>query len=461
VKKHIFFIGIGGYGLSAIARLMHEKGYIVSGSDRQLSPLALELQKIGIPVYEGHDPAHLAGIDLVVRSSAITNDNVEVVAARNASIPVLKRSEFLGEVMEKHTGIAVAGTHGKTTTTAMISWLLAGLGQDPSYIIGGVSKNLGTNAHAGQGPFFVIEADEYDRMFLGLKPFIAVITNMEHDHPDCYPSEFDYTQAFLTFTEKINPHGVLLVCGDDKGNQTLLSQISHLHPVTYGINSGNNYQAVDIRPNADGAYSFRALYHSPAGSQELASIDLAVPGLHNVRNALASLSAVHKLGLDLGHCAQILQQFSGTGRRFDILGTYHGITLIDDYAHHPTEVAATLEAARAKFPKRNIWVVWQPHTFSRTTTLLSQFAKSFGQADHLIIGEIFASREKNETISGAQVAAGIPHPDIRFIATIAEITEYLLGILTSGDVLIVLSAGDADQINKNLSAEFVRREGAR
>jgi len=440
---------------------MHEKGNIVSGSDRDLSPLAIELRKLGINVYEGHNPDHIVGVDLVVRSSAIPDDNVEVEAARKAGIPVMKRSEFLGDVMEKYKGIAVAGTHGKTTTTAMISWLLAGLDQDPSYIIGGVSKNLGINAHAGKGEYFVIEADEYDRMFLGLKPFIEIITNMEHDHPDCFPTYNDYIQAFLAFTKKINPQGFIVICGDDKGNQNLLTHLIQTRRFTYGLEASNDYQATDVKVNSNGGYSFNFSYHSPTGTQKLTEVELTVPGLHNVQNALATLVIAHKCNLDMDRSSRLLRQFNGTGRRFDIQGTYNGITLIDDYAHHPTAIKATLEAAKNKYPGQNLWVIWQPHTYSRTITLLDQFVKSFDQADHVIISEIFASREKYSSISSLQVLSKLNHPDARYIPTIQEIINFLSKELKNGDVLLVLSAGDANQINNILATNLTSKEGAK
>lgn len=459
MRKHIFFIGIGGYGLSAIARFMHESGYAVSGSDRQLSQLALELRNLGITVYEGHAGDHIVGTDVVVKSSAVSDDNPEVLAARSAGIPVLKRSEFLGEIMEKYVGIAVAGTHGKTTTSAMISWVLAGLDLDPSFIIGGVSKNLGINARAGKGKFFVIEADEYDRMFLGLKPFAEVITNIEHDHPDCFPSESDYYQSFYAFLKRNHPQGFIAICGDEYGNQTLMNTITDYRLITYGINEGNDYRATNLKVNSDGCYSFEIFHHQTNETNPLGSVDLAVPGIHNVKNALATIVIADQFKLDLIRTCRLLHQFNGTGRRFDIHGIYNNIVLIDDYAHHPTEIKATLQAAKEKFPNQEIWVVWQPHTFSRIMTLRDQFSHSFNQVDHVIISEIFASREANGEISGSDIANEIDHPDVKFIATIQEITTHLGDQLTSNDVLIVLSAGDADQINKNLSKLLNRKEG--
>lgn len=459
MRKHIFFIGIGGYGISAIARFTHEKGFAVSGSDQHLSPLAIEMRNLGINVYEGHHADHIVGVDMVVRSSAIPENNPEIIAAREAGIPVLKRSEFLGEIMEKQIGIAIAGSHGKTTTTAMVSWVLAGLDLDPSYIIGGVSKNLGLNAHAGKGDFFVIEADEYDRMFLGLKPFIEVITNIEYDHPDCFLTESDYFQAFYAFSKRVNPQGFIAICGDDAGNQNIKNNLSESLIFDYGLDASNEYQATDLKLNSDGGYHFRVLHHKPNGTKHILDVDLTVPGVHNVRNALAAIVVADQNNLDLLRTARLLHQFNGTGRRFDILGNFNGITLIDDYAHHPTEIKATLEAARGKYPNQEIWVVWQPHTFSRTTTLLDQFTQSFSMADHVIISEIFASREKQGEISSSTIVPKIKHPDARFIATIPEISKYLLDQLNPNHVLIVLSAGDAEQINRSLKDEYLRKDG--
>ncbi len=461
MRKRLFFIGIGGYGMSAIARLMHEMGYSVSGSDRHLSSLALDLREAGINVYEGHHADHLVGVDTVIRSSAIPDDNPEVIAARAAGIAVLKRADFLGEVMQKYIGIAVAGTHGKTTTTAMIAWLLSGMDQDPSYIIGGVSKNLGVNAHAGEGKFFVIEADEYDRMFLGLKPQIAIITNSEHDHPDCYPTPSDYQQAFLAFARKVNPQGYLLVCGDDEGNCAIIKQLSGMNILTYGFGPNNDFQACNLSINNSGSYHFSFVQKDSYKEKQLVDVDLSIPGKHNVLNATAAMIIALRSGLDLNRCARLLLQFNGTGRRFDQYTETIGITLIDDYAHHPTEILSTLEAAKSRYPERKIWVVWQPHTYSRTITLLDRFANSFEQADHLIITPVFASRENNASISASDITARIKHRDIQTFESHAVISNYLIDHLETGDVLLVLSAGDADEINRLVAIGLKKKEGSR
>lgn len=459
MRKRLFFIGIGGYGISAIARVMHEMGYSVSGSDRTLSPLAENLRIMGITVYEGHHRNHIVGMDMVIRSSAVTDDNPEVIAAREAGIPVLKRAEFLGELMENFTGIAIAGTHGKTTTTAMLAWLFSALDQDPGYIIGGVSRNLGTNAHAGQGKYFIIEADEYDRMFLGLKPNVAVITNSEHDHPDCFPTASDYHQAFLAFVRKIKPEGYLVICGDDSGNQALMKQSPKSRLVTYGFSPENDYIIDRLSLNENGCYQFTIEQRVGEDRKALVDISLSIPGKHNVLNATAALIVAHREGLDLRLISRLLHQFSGTGRRFDVFAEIEEITLIDDYAHHPTEIAATLEAARSKYGNRDLWVIWQPHTFSRTRSLINRFAGCFSQADHVIVTDIFASRENQNTITSQEIVEQIVHSDVRALTNQIEISDFLISTLKPGDIMLVLSAGDADQITRLVAAGLQTKRG--
>jgi UDP-N-acetylmuramate--alanine ligase len=450
--KHVHLIGIGGSGLSAIARLLKERGYTVSGSDRSLSPLAQQLAQSGVQVFVGHAAGNIAGAEIVVRSSAIQDDNPEVQAALAAGIPVLKRADFLGELMANLTGIAVAGTHGKTTTTAMIAWVLHRLGQDPSYIIGGVSKNLAANAHSGRGSTFVIEADEYDYMFLGLQPRLAVVTNLEWDHPDCFPTELDYLQAFQRFAHRLRPGGVLLLCADDEGAMSLASVHSHNTAVlTFGLHPAAIYRAEDLQINESGGFSFKAILQpEPRAHLELGDIHLTVPGLHNVRNALAALAVVDQLGISLIAAAGALAEYSGTGRRFDVAGEVNGITLVDDYAHHPTAIRTTLAAARSRFPERRIWAVWQPHTYSRTRSLADEFAAAFHDADRVLVTEIYASREAAQEYSAAEVVEHMQHPSAEYAGSLEATANQLLTELLPGDVVIVLSAGDADQINPHL-----------
>jgi UDP-N-acetylmuramate--alanine ligase len=455
---HVHFIGIGGSGLSAIARLLKESGYNVTGSDRVLTAFAADLQTAGLTIYIGHHPRNVQGADWVVRSSAIPDDNPEVMAAQQAGIPVYKRADFLGKLMEDKVGIAVAGTHGKTTTTAMIALVLTELGRDPSFIIGGVMSNYGVNARAGKGNTFVIEADEYDRMFLGLKPRIEVITNLEHDHPDCYPTFEDMFSAFESFVSLLPNDGTLIACVEDTGAASLISRARRLgrHIVAYGIqgemtiNAAQWVQARALKPNDRGGFNFEAFTN--VGGVESAQVGLAVPGQHNVRNALAVLAVVIVLGLPLKKAAVALGEYTGTGRRFELKGEKKGITVIDDYAHHPTEIKATLAAARVRYPQKRIWAVWQPHTYSRTQALFHEFTRAFSDADQVIVTEVYPSREPKQAFSSAEVVSAMPHPSARFIASLEETTKYLLKHLRHDDVLLVLSAGDADQVSAKVLA---------
>lgn len=447
MSEHIHLIGIGGSGLSAIARLLLESGYTVSGSDRVLSPLANELAQAGARVFAGHRAENIAGANLVVRSSAVSDDNPEVVAARAAGIAVLKRADFLGQLMSAQIGIAIAGTHGKTSTTAMTAWVLASLGLDPSYIIGGISKNLGNNAHAGRGRFFVIEADEYDRMFLGLAPTWTLLTHLEHDHPDCYPTMAEYRQAFVDFIGRLLPGGGLLTCLDHPETAAMLEHVpAGCRAWTYGLTPSADYAAHDLAANAQGGMSFSLVYQGAP----LAQVALRVPGLHNVRNALAVLGLAHQLGLSLAQVSAALAQFESTGRRFDLLGEAGGVAIYNDYAHHPTEIRTTLAAARLRYPGRRIWAVWQPHTYSRTQTLFDEFTRCFEDADRVIVTEIYASREVDNGFSAARVVAAMPHPAVYFAPTHPDAVKYLLADLRAGDVVLVLSAGDADQISQQV-----------
>ena len=456
--KHIHLIGIGGTGLSAIATLLKERGYTVTGSDRSLSPLARQLANQGVVVYAGHDPTNVHGADLVIRSSAVKDDNPEVLAARELGIPVIKRQEFLGELMDDSFGIAVAGTHGKTTTTAMLAWTLHSLGEDPSYIIGGLSKDLGGNAHSGKSRYFVIEADEYDYMFLGLNPQMIIVTTVEHDHPDVFPTEEVYFKAFSQFIERLGPQGVLLVCADDPG-ALRVGQEAHLGTVVcYGLHEPADYSVINLRPNNSGGYSFEVVFTHEKSRSVLASVELQVPGRHNASNALAVLAAVHRLELPVAEAAAALNRFSGTGRRFDVIGQAGGVVVIDDYAHHPTEIRATLEAARSRYPEGRIWAVWQPHTYSRILALMDQFTQAFKLADQVLVTEVYAAREKNDTFSSRELVAKIKHPSVRFLAGLAEMAAYLLEQLQPGDVLLVLSAGDADQVSAAVLAGLQDKE---
>lgn len=455
---HVHFIGIGGSGLSAIARLLLESGYTVSGSDRASTPFADEVRKAGATVYIGHHPRNIAHADFIVRSSAVTEDNPEVQAAKSAGIPVYKRADFLGQLMENKTGIAIAGTHGKTTTTAMTAWVLHEMGRDPSFIIGGMMNNLGVNARAGKGNLFVIEADEYDYMFLGLKPQVAVVTSLEHDHPDLFPTYETMHVAFEKFVDLLPADGSLIVCAEDAGAASLIpyARKAGKNVIAYGvqgdrtINSPLWVMAREVKPNERGGFDFTVSSNLNSTGLDSVFVSLQVPGEHNVRNALAVLAVVDLLGLSRERAAKTLGDFTGTGRRFQLCGEAGGISIFDDYAHHPTEINATLAGARARYPGRRIWAVWQPHTYSRTQTLFLEFSRAFKDADEVIVTEVYAAREPKQDFTSAEIVSAMPHLSARYIETLHEVSQYLIEQLKPGDVVVVCSAGDADQISADV-----------
>jgi UDP-N-acetylmuramate--alanine ligase len=425
-----------------------------------MSPFALDLQSAGVTIKLGHDARNVAGADWVVRSSAIPDDNPEVTAALRQGIPVYKRADFLGQLMENKTGIAVAGTHGKTTTTSMLAWTLYALGEDPSFIAGSVVNNLGVNARAGKGRTFVIEADEYDRMFLGLRPKIEVVTYVEHDHPDCYPTPEDFRTAFVDFVKLLPADGTLVACGDEPGAADIAAEASRMgrNTVLYGaaVNLGTSSEwvlAQDFTPNNKGGFSFDA---TVAGSSY--PVALSIPGMHNMRNALAVMAVIHVLALSMHKAAKALGEFKGAGRRFEIRGETGGITVVDDYGHHPTEIVATLSGARSRYANRRIWAVWQPHTYSRTRALFDQFAQAFAEADEVIVTEIYRSREPAQDYSSKELVKKMNDSSVKFIADLSDVKDYLIKNLQAGDVLIVFSAGDADQVSTQVLDQLRKRE---
>jgi UDP-N-acetylmuramate--alanine ligase len=458
---HIHILGIGGFGMNPIARVMHQMGYTVSGCDRDESALIPPLREMGIDVHIGHDPAHLDAFnpDALVISSAVTPDNPEVQAARARDIPVFKRADILGVLMADRFGIAVAGTHGKTTTTAMIAHMLSIVGRDPTFIIGGISRDLGTNARAGQGTEFVIEADEYDRMFLGLRPKVIVLTSLEHDHPDMFGSIDDVRALFAEFVDLLPTDGLLIACFDDKEvRRMIFHRLNAERPtLMYGNELAAEFNSsMFLEPNASGGTDFRlsTREEQPDGAFIIGSqqVSLQVPGDHNVQNALAALAVAHTLGIPLDQAAAALSTFTGTGRRFEVKGTARGVTVIDDYAHHPTAIRATLQGARARYGNATIWAVWQPHTFSRTKALLDDFAAAFTDADHVLITDIYRSRDTEDYgITPQTVIDLMPGDcDAQHIATLDAVTSFLAEHVTEGDVVIVMSAGDATRIGGEL-----------
>jgi UDP-N-acetylmuramate--alanine ligase len=368
-----------------------------------------------------------------------------VLAARERGLPVLKRREYLGQLMQDRLGIAVAGAHGKTTTTGLIGFLLDRAGLDPTIIAGGWLADYGSNARVGQGRPFVIEADEYDRMFLGLRPGLAVVTNVEHDHPDCYPTLRDMQDAFREFVEQLPADGLLVGCGRDPFARRLVEErrAQGLPARMYGLRREDNYRADSIQLNGAGGCDFLVV----RDGQTLGLARNRLPGEHNVLNSLAALAVADLLGVEFNTARNALAEFRGAGRRFEVKGEAGGVTVVDDYAHHPTEIRATLAAARQRFAGRPVWVMFQPHTYSRTRTLLDAFAASFADADHVVIVDIFRSREAEDpAISAADIVRKMSHPDARHIPGLSDAAEYLVAHLQPGDVLLTLGAGDSDKV---------------
>lgn len=455
MKVHI--VGIGGSGMSAIAQVLLGQGYAVSGSDRQANALTQGLQMAGATVFVGHAAEQVAGADVAVISSAVPAKNVEVMAARAAGIPVLKRAEFLRALTAGYTCIAVAGTHGKTTTTGLISHLLIATGRDPSVIVGGELPALGGNGRAGRSRFFVIEADEYDYMFLGLRPTVAVITNVEHDHPDLFPTPEAYRDAFARFVRRLPADGQLITCIEDEGVQRLLAEAAlpaGVTATTYGLGDMPAVRALDVRPNQLGGSDFLV----QAGAETLGIARLRLPGRHNVLNALAAIAAAQAVGAPFAEIVPALATFTGVARRFQIIGEAQGVTVIDDYAHHPTEIRVNLAAARQRFLGRRIWAVWQPHTYSRTRLLQAEFAGSFPDADCVIALDIYRSREVDTLgMTTEMVLAQMNHPDARFIPSREEAAAYLAAHVQPGDVVLTLGAGDGNAVGEWLLDRLNRR----
>jgi len=457
--KHIHLIGIGGAGLSAIARVLMEQGAQVSGSDLVLSPVTEALARDGVRVFDGHRAENVDGADLIIVSSAVPATNVEVLAARAASIPVLKRPEVLGQMMNGQLGVAVAGTKGKTTTTAMITSILLEAERDPTFIIGGVVAGLETNARAGKGPLFVVEADEYDRTFLSLKPRVAVVTNVEHDHPDCYPTFDDFRAAFVEFVALVERDGLLVACWDDPVARELgeRRRASGAAVVFFGLGEGAEWRAGEIRANFAGGVDFLLTRQG----EVLGLVRLRLPGAHNASNAVAAIAVADFLDVPLNVARSALTRFRGVRRRFEIKGEIGDVIVVDDYAHHPTAIRATLRAAREQFPYRSLWAVWQPHTYSRTKVLLKDFAQAFDLADHVILLPIYAARETDTLdVGSGDVAAEMQHPDARCAGSLDEALVWLGAEVRPGDVVLTLGAGDGDKVGEWLLQVLAMNNGA-
>ena len=449
--KHIHFVGIGGIGMSGIAEVLLNLGYKVSGSDLRESDTTERLRKLGGEIRIGHRAENIESPHVVVISSAVKKDNIEVVAAREKLVPVIPRAEMLAELMRLKYGIAIAGAHGKTTTTSMVATVLAAGGIDPTVVIGGKLNSLGSNAKLGQGEFLVAEADESDGSFLKLSPTIAVVTNIDEEHLDYYEDINEIKDAFLAFINKVPFYGVAILCLDQKHLQSLLPKVEKRY-LTYGTSTQADYQAKDVVLLPLGS-KFRVVNHTG----DLGWFELAVPGMHNVSNGLAAIAVARELEIELEVIRRSLKEFSGVHRRFQVKGEAKGVLVVDDYGHHPTEVRATLAAAKAALGRRVV-CVFQPHRYTRTKHQLEEFFTAFNQADKVIILDIYAAGEQPiPGVSGQSVFEGIRdygHKDAAYLGSKEQVVKHLAGTLRQGDLLLTLGAGDVWKLGEAVLEEL-------
>ncbi|MGB6688675.1 MAG: UDP-N-acetylmuramate--L-alanine ligase [Terracidiphilus sp.] len=440
-RQHAHFIGIGGIGMSGIAEILLNLKMQVSGSDLRNTPVTDRLASLGATIYAGHDAANVAGATVVVTSSAVPANNPEVIEARARNIPVIQRAEMLAELMRLKYGIAIAGMHGKTTTTSMVASVLAAGGLDPTVVVGGRVDALGSNARLGSSRYMVAEADESDRSFLKLSPILAIVTNLDREHMDCYKDMADVEQAFLAFIDKLPFYGAVTACIDDPQLASILPR-AHRRIFTYGTKAEANYWIQPLDAKSACFWRFAVL---TAGGL-LGPFELHVPGRHNVLNAAAAVAIGHQLEIPPEQIAEGLKNFSGVDRRFQLRGEARGITVVDDYGHHPTEIRATLAAARECGHKRVI-VVFQPHRYTRTRDLLEEFGGAFKCADEVVVLPIYAaSEEAIPGITAELLASRIEGPKVRFAADFARAAIEVLKTAGEGDLILTLGAGNVNQL---------------
>jgi UDP-N-acetylmuramate--alanine ligase len=444
--KHVHFVGIGGSGMSPIAEILHRLGFIVSGSDQTDSSVTQRLADLGLSVFIGHDASHVAGAQAVVTSSAVKADNPEVVAAREARIPVVPRAVLLAELMRRKLGIAIAGTHGKTTTTSLTASLLAEAGVDPTYVIGGQLLSAGSNARLGAGEHIVVEADESDASFLHLSPVISVVTNIDADHMDTYGHSLDRLHtAFVDFLHRLPFYGRAVLCSDDAGVRAVLPRVER--PVTtYGLEPGADLRAVQVQALDGGRMAFVA---QQVGYANL-PITLNLAGVHNVRNALAALAVARELELHDNSAQRAFDRFAGVGRRFQRRGELPvesggkepgTFTLVDDYGHHPVELAAVINAARGAFPGRRLLVAFQPHRYTRTRDCFADFVTVLRQADVVLLTEVYAAGEARIEGADGQSLARAAGASVQLVPQVADLAEAVHRAARAGDVVITMGAG--------------------
>ena len=448
VINHIHFVGIGGAGMSGIAEVLINLGYRVTGSDLSDSPSVKRLRSLGATVMVGHAADHISGADAVVTSTAVQADNPEVVAAHEKLVPVVPRAVMLAELMRMKKGIAIAGTHGKTTTTSLVSSVLAAADLDPTFVIGGRLNSAGANAKLGSGEYIVVEADESDASFLNLLPILSVVTNIDEDHMDTYGHDFEnLKQAFIDFMHRMPFYGAAVVCVDSEAVRSLLPRIAR-PVVTYGLDADAQIRAVNVRA-VGGQMHFTAQRNLPEKRPDL-SVVLNLPGEHNVRNALAAIAVADEIGIADDALCQALADFKGVGRRFQSYGDVKlanggSITVIDDYGHHPVEMAATLAAARGAFPGRRLVLAFQPHRYTRTRDCFEDFVEVIGRADAVLITEVYAAGEAplvaadGRALIRALRVAGQVEP--LFVAQLEDMADAVLNQAQPNDVLLCMGAG--------------------
>lgn len=447
-KEHIYFIGIGGISMSGLAEILASRGHQVSGTDVKETAVTKHLQSLGIHINFGHRAENITDdITLVVYTAAIHDDNPELRAAHEKGIRIMDRAHLLGQIMDEyHDSVAVSGTHGKTTTTSMVSEILLAAEKDPTITVGGILPTIGSNLRIGNSPYFVAEACEYFDSFLQFNPFIAIILNVESDHLDYFKTLENIRRSFHAFAQRVPDNGLLVISEKIDHVEELTDGLT-CHVETFGLSEKANWRAENIVHEADGRNSFD-VYHNGAF---FTTIHLHIPGEHNITNALAAIAASAFLGAAPEDCVKGLHHYTGTERRFQLKGKKDGITVIDDYAHHPTEIKAALAAAQ-NVQHNTTWCVFQPHTFSRTRFLFDEFGEAFGDADEIIIADIFAARETDDgTVSAAQLAERIAQTgkSARYVGDFAAIEAYLREHCKSGDLLMTVGAGDVYKIGEN------------
>jgi len=453
-KYHIHFVGIGGIGMSGIAELLLNLGYEVSGSDTAPSDITKHLKSLGGTIFKGHSAKNIKDADVVVTSSAINSENSEVVTAREASIPVIPRAEMLAELMRLKYSIAIAGSHGKTSTTSIVASILDKGDLDPTVVIGGKLKSISSNAILGQGDFIVAEADESDGSFLKTSPTIAVVTNIDREHLDFYKDLDAIKKVFLSFINKIPFYGLAILCLDNEPIQDLIPKITKRY-TTYGINSQADLQARNVV--IEGLKTRFCLYHQ---GEKLGEVVLNLPGIHNVYNAMASIAVGIEIGIPFDIIKHALEALQGVQRRLEIKGETKGITIVDDYGHHPTEIKATLYAVNECWPNRRIVVVFQPHRYTRTKALFDDFTRTFYQSELLLVLPIYSAGEKEiKGIDSIALYEGIKmhgHKEVVYVEGFKKAVSYLKEILKEGDVLITMGAGDVWKIGETILSKLKR-----